>query len=309
VLADRPQASLPSWEAFSAFARQPSGYYRRLLFNAREGRRVVGTGQVGLSDQDNQHLASLDIAVLPEFRRRGTGSALYVAIEAEVRQQGRNTLLIEAADLDDVDAVGGGMAFARSLGFRVVNSEDHLWCALPLATERRADLDNLVAQAAGGYEIVSWVDRCPPEYVATYCELHTQMAKDVPVGGIDLQPVVYDETRLRSQEERMRLGYIQVVSAARRRAGGVFGGYSAVVLDRAGQHVHQNDTLVMPGHRGHRLGLRLKLANLDIVQRDYPGRTGIHTWTAVDNEPMQRTNRRFGFVPIAREHQLQRSLS
>ena len=81
-----------------------------------------------------------------------------------------------------------------------------------------------------------------------------------------------------------------------------------MLLDPTTDEALQDDTLVMPEHRGHRLGLRLKLANLEILESEYPGRTAIHTWSAIDNAAMQRTNRTFGYVPVEFEHVLQKRL-
>ncbi len=68
----------------------------------------------------------------------------------------------------------------------------------------------------------------------------------------------------------------------------------------------QDDTLVMPGHRGHRLGTILKLTTLRIVLRDHSGRRSIHTWTDPENHAMYRTNTDFGFRPVERLHEMQR---
>jgi GNAT superfamily N-acetyltransferase len=67
----------------------------------------------------------------------------------------------------------------------------------------------------------------------------------------------------------------------------------------------QDDTLVMPEHRGQRLGLALKRATLAVLSREHPGLTAIHTWTSVDNTPMQRTNLGFGYHPVERMHEMQ----
>ncbi|MEZ5193701.1 MAG: hypothetical protein R2734_15180 [Nocardioides sp.] len=50
---------------------------------------------------------------------------------------------------------------------------------------------------------------------------------------------------------------------------------------------------MMPQDRGRRLGLRLKLATLELLERDFE-RRAIHTWTALDNHAMLRTNTAFG---------------
>jgi hypothetical protein len=62
----------------------------------------------------------------------------------------------------------------------------------------------------------------------------------------------------------------------------------------------------MPEHRGHRLGTALKLATLEIVQRDHPERRTFHTWTDPDNHAMYRTNTDFGYSPVERMHEVQR---
>ncbi len=103
--------------------------------------------------------------------------------------------------------------------------------------------------------------------------------------------------------------YDQVVAAARRSADGEFGGYSLVFVTHGASEALQDDTLVMPEHRGQRLGLALKHATLGVLSREHPGLTAIHTWTAVDNAPMQRTNRAFGYRPVERMHEMQGTIA
>ena len=153
--------------------------------------------------------------------------------------------------------------------------------------------------------MVTWGDRCPDEYAAGYCAMKTQMSNDVPMGEVDYEPIVYDETRLRAQEERAARSHHQVVAAARR-ADGAFGGYTQMYLPHGEPTVIQDDTLVMPEHRGHRLGTILKLATLDLVLRDHRERQSVHTWTDPENHAMYRTNLGFGFTAVERLHEMQR---
>jgi len=66
----------------------------------------------------------------------------------------------------------------------------------------------------------------------------------------------------------------------------------------AGRVVAQEDTLVMPGHRGHRLGTLMKLANLLQLQRDLPGHPAITAFNAEENRPMLDVNEAVGFVAM-----------
>jgi GNAT superfamily N-acetyltransferase len=126
------------------------------------------------------------------------------------------------------------------------------------------------------------------------------------VGEIDHEPVAMDVSRLRAGEERTARSFHGITAAVRRRADGAFGGYSQLYLPHGADYILQDDTLVMPDHRGHRLGLLLKCATLEIAQRRHPERLSIHTDTAVDNHAMQATNHRFGYRPVERLLEMQR---
>jgi RimJ/RimL family protein N-acetyltransferase len=60
----------------------------------------------------------------------------------------------------------------------------------------------------------------------------------------------------------------------------------------------QSDTLVVREHRGHGLGLAMKLANLAALQREKPNVDRVRTWNADTNTPMLAVNRRMGFEVV-----------
>jgi GNAT superfamily N-acetyltransferase len=307
VLAARPHADLPTVAHAADVVRHPTDYFHRRLLAAHAGPDLVGMATIGRWVQDNTHLAHLEIAVLPSQHRRGVGTALYDAAAGLLRAEGCTTLIGEA---HTTSGGGGTRPFAERLGFTEVHTEDHFVLPLPLPEDRRAELVRAVSQAPGAaaYDIVTWSRRCPDDLVDAYAVLETQMSSDVPVGDLDYQPVVVDVARIRAREELAARHHDTVTAAARHRDTGELVGYSQVFLARGDDVVHQDDTLVMPGHRGHRLGLRLKLTTLEVVDRDHPGRRVIHTSTALDNAPMQRTNRTFGFEPVEVLHEMQRRI-
>ena len=57
----------------------------------------------------------------------------------------------------------------------------------------------------------------------------------------------------------------------------------------------QTDTLVLREHRGHALGLAMKVANLGALQREKPGLRFVRTWNADTNTHMIAINRQLGF--------------
>jgi GNAT superfamily N-acetyltransferase len=110
--------------------------------------------------------------------------------------------------------------------------------------------------------------------------------------------------RIRMGEERLAKSYDICVAAARLADGGL-GAYSLVYLPRGSDQALQDDTLVMPEHRGHRLGLALKLETYAVIAAEHPERTTLHTWTAPDNYAMHATNTSFGYRPVERMHEVQ----
>ncbi len=302
---DREYAIPRSWDRLRATVEHANDWYRRTLLVAREGHDVVGVADLGGSTTDNRHLADLEIHVRPERRRHGIGRALYDEAARRLREDGRTSVCGEvycppASDGDGVAAY----EFATALGFESVHTEDHLLLRLPVGAH---EVERLRAKAnATAYDVLTWTGPCPEQHLESFCAMHTTMSKDVPVGQIDYEPVVVDAERLRAREERVFRSYDGITSVARRRDDGVFGGYSQLYLPHGADYAYQDDTLVMPEHRGHRLGTQLKLATLGIVEREHPDRVAIHTDTAVDNRAMQATNRDFGYRPVERLHEMQR---
>jgi GNAT superfamily N-acetyltransferase len=276
---------------------RPSEWHFRTFLVASQGSEVVGAADLSGGLRDNTHLADVQVDVLPGRRRGGVGRALYAEAQARADADGRTSLCAEV--YVPPDGAGAGVPayeFATGLGFEVVHREQHLMLDLPVPVSAVADLR--ARSDATGYEILTWPGACPPEHVEQFCALHTRMAQDVPIGEIDYEPVVMDEERLRARERRVLRSFDGITAVARRTADGVFGGYSQVWLPHGADYAVQDDTLVMPEHRGQRLGTLLKCATLDVLQREHPDRVGIHTDTALDNHAMQATNRAFGYRPV-----------
>ena len=132
--------------------------------------------------------------------------------------------------------------------------------------------------------------------------MRNQMNADVPTGDLDLEPELLDAARLAASEERLMRAYDVRVAAARRRSAGMFGGYSLLFVPYGTDHGWQDDTLVMPEHRGHRLGAALKAANY----ADLPDHVWlVHTWTAPSNMAMHRTNTALGFRVVEHMYEVE----
>jgi GNAT superfamily N-acetyltransferase len=296
---DHPYVVLRTFPQLVLMARRPSPYYRRTMLVAHHDGAIVGTGDLGLTLEDNLHLADVQVRVHPDFRRRGIGRALHDELVRRARSAGRTTLLTEINQ--PLEGESPAYRFAMALGYEVVHEQDHHVLDLPVGEATLEALD----PRPTAYEILTWKNRAPDELVASYAAMRTQMEQDVPTGEVDHQPVEFTVERIRESEQRTTQAYDTLVAVARRAEDGVLGGYTVMHLAHDGDYVVQDDTLVMPDHRGHGLGMALKVANLRILA-DHPERRIVHTWNAVENAFMQRINKRMGYRPVERELEVQR---
>ena len=190
---DRPDAVIRTWPALLTLAQTPSPYYRRTFLAAVDDGRTVGVADLGGSVRDNEHLADLEINVLADHRRRGLGRALWEEADRPRRADGRTSVCGEVCLPAGVTPdTSPAYAFAEAMGFSTVHREDQLVLRLPVDMGYVAVVSAAVEGRAASYEIVTWRNRCPEEYVAAFCEMKTTMSTDVPIGEIDYQPIVYE---------------------------------------------------------------------------------------------------------------------
>jgi GNAT superfamily N-acetyltransferase len=292
--ADRPHALLEAFDAFEVSATQPGPYVDRVRLEARDGDLLVGVADLELPLTENLDVGWAEINVLPEHRRRGVGRALWQEVVDRARAAGRTRVGGEVSV--DLGVAGAGAAFAAVMGAVEKHREDHLLADLPVAP---APIDDR-------YELVTWRGRCPDEHRAAYLAMRNQMNADLPTGDLDLEATVLDDARLATSEQRLAASYDVRVAAARRRADGIFGGYSLLFVPHGADYGWQDDTLVMPEHRGHRLGAALKAANY----ADLPARVRlVHTWTAPSNAAMHHTNTSLGFRVVEHMYEMEADLS
>ena len=194
-------------------------------------------------------------------------------------------------------------------GFTEASEEVHRVLDLPIDA---AHLDELQRRTHGhteGYRIVSWEDRVPDEHLDGFCSLQRAFNEEAPSGDLDLEPEHWDEERVRRAEERMaKQGRRECVSAAVSPEGDLVALTEMMQVDETPDWGVQGGTLVMPAHRGHRLGLAVKVANQRRFQQRFPRVGVVHSWNAAVNGPMIAINEALGFRPVERLLEMQRKL-
>lgn len=182
---------------------------------------------------------------------------------------------------------------------------------LHVETLDRAALDDLersAVAASPGYRLVQWQNELPEPLLDDLAVLEARMSTDPPLGDLDWEPEVYDRDRLKGIEEAVRVRGRDIFgTGVVHEQSGMLVGYTQYGLDPdVAQHAWQWATIVLPEHRGHRLGLRLKIANLRwLLARSSRVQT-IDTWNAAENAHMVAVNVAMGFrqIELSSEWQL-----
>jgi GNAT superfamily N-acetyltransferase len=239
---------------------EPAGFAR-----AREpvGRRILVT-----------------IAVPPEHRRRGLGSALLDHLWSH-----------SAGDIDTIRAIADdphGVAFARAHGFEV--GRRHQVSAVDLTTMSQSDAAPLPAGIT--LRPLAEVD---PHAVWRVTQ---DAAGDDPSGLFVEQPFAeWHSEDWAFPDHAPDLGV------------GAFDGadlvaYTQVFADHAQAAMWSAMTAVLPAHRGRGLGRLVKAAALDAARR--AGLTRAFTGNDADNAPMLAINNALGYRPFATTHSVSR---
>ncbi len=259
---------------------------------------------------DNTGTAVVDLHVHPGHRRRGYGRKLLGHVLDRARANGRRLMISDvAAPLEPTpqprpgDPATAGEALARSAGARPVLSE--IRRLLDVAAVDPVDLSALrtgATRSATGYSTVQWVDQAPAELHEDMATLVARMSTDAPLGDMAWEPEVWTAERYRMKEETaVARGRRRVATAVRDEASGRLVGYSDIGVNaRSLEVAYQWETIVSKEHRGHRLGLLLKAANLELLREACPRTRYVNTWNAAVNTHMVAINDALGFRPIER---------
>jgi GNAT superfamily N-acetyltransferase len=299
-----PRWALPELEVQ---LKETGPAYRTEAYAAVVAGATVGGALIELALLDNLRLVEFELAVTPTHRRRGAGSALYDAVVGVARAEGRDNLLTEVVEPYRGRGPAEGVPFAEKRGFTCRSRDVHQLLDLPVDAAR---LDGLARHAdPGDYRLHTWSGVCPGDLVGGYVALRSRFMSEIPMGDMEYEPETWDADRLRAEETKWRAQSRTWFTTVAVAPGGDLVGHTLMVLpghDPA--PVYQGDTMVLPGHRGHRLGLALKVANLRAMIAAQPGRRVVHTWNAEENGPMVAVNEAMGFRPVELTGVYQRDL-
>jgi GNAT superfamily N-acetyltransferase len=288
---DLPEPALFGPDVLRVMLVRPSHHQAAHGWTARVDGRVCGVLLVTWPLVDDVDVCWVVLSVAPDARRLGVGSALHDALLRAVQLAGRSVVQVE------VPHPGGsetwpGIEFARRRGYTLAMREARLVLTLPLQESR------LAAEPRGGYVVHAWRDSCPADLLDAYCRLREVFAREAPTGDLVIAEQHWDADRVRDMEQRRRAQGRSTWTALALSPGGAPAGFTELVAADGETEAHQNQTLVHPEHRGHRLGIALKVANLRRLVADRPDVVRVDTTVDPGNGPMNAVNAELGFQPV-----------
>jgi GNAT superfamily N-acetyltransferase len=264
---------------------------------ARDGDRIVGWARATAPVREYTHSLYLQGCVAPDRQREGIGRAL---LDRIVDGTDRSTLRTRAFEGTPGPAVLSAWGFTAShtsvVRRQQLDDPDPSWAAM----RREAEA------AAEGYELVRRAGPTPEADLPEMVVLR-EAINDAPDA---LEYESYPVERIAAYEQALvRRRQTQYTVVARHRATGEPAGVTLVCVDEFDPSVgHQEDTSVVRAHRGHRLGLLLKLDMIEWLRRERPEVAALETWNDATNHHMIAVNERLGMREVGRNTMYKRSV-
>lgn len=265
------------------------GTHVALLARDDAGAAVAG-GLATMPLKDNTDFVFIDVFTPLECRRQGFGTRMLEALLEIGRSHGRRTAFVEP--MWGVDHEGSpGRSFAEARGFELDIVDAVRELTLP------AELPPLEIDT--GYTLQTWRGACPDDVVDQYADLRRILVEEAPSGDAGLENEYWDAVRVRQDERDLaRMGRQMQVTVARTTRGEL-AGHTQLCFPNGADEAFQWDTLVRPEHRGHGLGLALKIRTMQAAADLLDGRRRITTENAASNSHMIAVNELLGFRQTA----------
>lgn len=291
---------------------------------------MIGLLEMVYSLRSNLHKGFVHVWIEPRWRHLGIGKEVLEFSKDELVKAGRTQLAswskVVVADAQTpetdklypsdgsaaVDRRDGSTAAIVKAGFELQMLERPcrltFFTAADLNEQRRKWqqlYEDAAAQAGEDYELVQWKDDDAnrPTY-AEIAQMWSGFTADIP-SMEGHEPTVFTaemvEERLRMPHRKQMTDY---TTAVRHIPSGELVGYTELIVRRAATAAVQEDTWVSSAHRGHRLGMLMKAANMlwatDQTQMGGQMRVCI-SFNADSNTHMWAINEALGYERFAGE--------
>lgn len=302
-----------AYTAEELFAQCHDPYEWYVVLVVRSEGQIVGRAGIALPLDDNTELAHVTLDVLPEAAGHGLGRKLLEAAELFVRGENRKIVMVEtnhpvaalapvASDSEVITARRGlgtlpltnrEARFAQNAGYELDHVAEFSSCELPISDALVAELIGQAANEHGSaYRVHQWLDRCPEKWARDFVRLEAGTDSAEASEQSD-----WDEAKLRESEKLSQVsGRRSIVTAAECVATGTLVAFTSIsILGHRPDVAFQDETVVQEEHKGKLVGLHIKVANMDLLAREFPGTKTSYTWNAPESTGMSLANKAVGY--------------
>ena len=288
-------------------------YLAKPVWLAHDGDFLVGSVRVRRPLDDGASSVFAQVAVEPSHRRRGIGTALLDEVLGYAHDVGATSLqsfVLHPADptgpvvpaatgSGGAPAANGETRFLLRHGFTLQQANLGSMLRLPVDEAAVDAVEQETAPRARDYDVLTWTAPTPDALVDDLALLRRRMSTDAPSADRDTTEEHWNAARVRHHDDvQAAAGRTVLYAGAVHRDTARLVAFTELWLDPDPRTTpDQLDTLVLREHRGHGLGLLVKIANLRRLQAERPLARVVKTFNAAENEPMLAVNRRLGFEP------------
>ncbi len=292
--ADDPVAPPWPWSTFRGWCAMGfTGEPRQVWLASDDDGESAGWSLLELPDRDNTSGASLVLSVRPAQRGAGVGTRLLRHCAEQARLADRKLMHGETL----ADPKSAGSEFATTIGGRpgLLEIRRELRVDAGLPGRLREHGAQAVAHT-GGYSLVSLTGPIPEPLVEQFARI-VAAGEDAPRDE-GREAEVWDADRIRASDRSLALrGDVRYTVVARHEASDQLAAMTSLaVAPELPQFGFQGLTAVGREHRGHRLGLAVKVAMLELLAEREPRVERVMTFNAADNAHMIAINAALGFA-------------
>lgn len=305
-----PHVTIYGGEESRPYFMPSPGGRRAIVLVAWVGEALVGQACAfcpPVGDPDPE--AHCQVYVDPDHMGRGIGSRLVEGLLAVLRDEPLTHLscdvsLPAGAGLDD-----GYVRFAERHGWRVGQIAVDRRLDLPIPDARLAALAAEAATHHAGYRLETVTGPVPAHLIDPFVSLVDLVSVEAPAGDLEINARHTGRAELAAQDQAMLDGgQLRIFTLAWSPEGEPVALTNLVVAGGGQAVARQGGTIVRRDHRGRRLGLAVKVANLAALQRHRPDVTCVVGDNAETNTHMAAVNERIGFVEVGRSVEMQARL-
>ena len=243
------------------------------------------------SYQGNKHIAQFDLALLPEYRKKGIGTKAIAEIIGYLKERNITLIICSTTEKDGkefLQHIGASLALAGKENRLALKDVDWSMINNWVTEGERLNPETKILQFT----------RIPDELIEQYAPFYTEVMNQQPFDDLEIDKLIFTPATLRKREEEFQeLGFTDYTMVTIEKTGEISGMTEMIRMPAKDKMLNQGLTGVKDNQRGRKLGKWLKAAMLLEMKEKFPQVTTITTGNADSNAPMLSINHRLGFKP------------